>query len=67
MNSDDTKMMDSRSFEKKCVTWFYYGTWAFFSNKMQLDFLKMDELHEVTRNSEDDSNDIQIFSFYHRL
>ena len=58
MNSDDTKMMDSRSFKENCVTWFYFGTWAVFSNKMQLDYLKMDELREVIRNSEGDSNDI---------
>ena len=43
------------------------GTWAVFSNKMQLDYLKMDELRQVIRNSEDDSNDIQNYSFYHRL
>ena len=39
MNSDDTKMMDSRSFEEKCATWFDFGTLAVFSNKMQLDYI----------------------------
>ena len=32
-------MMDSRSFEEKCVTWFDFGTLAVFSNKMQLDYI----------------------------
>lgn len=32
--------------------------WTVFSGRMLLDYLKMNELHELIQNSEDDSTDI---------
>ena len=63
MNSDDTKIMDSRRFKEKCVTWFRFGNvlepglFSLIKCKLTM-YLKMDELLELIRNSEDDRNDI---------